>query len=243
MVAAAVLSFVALALGVTIPQLLLIGAILNTVVAVYLYTLVPEFLLRFLAFLLVRVIYRLKVTGIDRIPEEGAVLLVCNHVSYADALVISAACPRPLRFVMEAAIFKIPVLNAIFRGMKAIPVAPAAEDRSVREAAFNSVAVELRAGQAVCIFPEGGLTRDGAIGEFRPGVARILSETPVPVVPCALGNLWDSLFSRQPGPWFKRLPGRFWSRIYFRVGAAQRPAEATPAGLREQVVALRGTAA
>ena len=173
----------------------------------------PEFLLRFLAWLLVHFIYRLETRGIENIPEEGPALLICNHVGFADAIVISAACPRPIRFIMESSIFRIPVLSTIFRGMKAIPVAPAKEDPEVYERAFQIVAEELRDGNLVCIFPEGRLTADGEIGEFRAGMMRILKETPVPVVPMALSGLWDSMFSRKYGAVWKRWPRRFWPKI------------------------------
>jgi MFS family permease len=125
MVAAALLGAGALQAGLTIPQLLLATGVLNLLVAIYIYTLVPEFLLRFLAWLLVHFVYRLERRGLDHIPDEGPALLICNHVGFADAIVISAACRRPIRFIMEASIFRIPVLSQIFRGMKAIPVASA----------------------------------------------------------------------------------------------------------------------
>src|ERR1700719_4462596 len=196
MVAAALLGAVGLSKGLTVLQLILVAALLNAVVAIYIYTLVPEFLLRFVCWLLVHTLYRLKKRG-ARFPESGAALLVCNHVSFVDALVISAACRRPIRFVMESAIFAAPVINVLARGMKAVPIASAKEDRAVYERAFATVAMELAAGQLVCIFPEGRLTSDGTIAPFRPGLMRILAQTPVPVVPLALSGLWGSLFSRR----------------------------------------------
>ncbi|HLF24607.1 MAG TPA: 1-acyl-sn-glycerol-3-phosphate acyltransferase, partial [Burkholderiales bacterium] len=195
-VAAALFGAMLLKLGLTIPELLLVTGILNVVVAAYIYTLVPEFLLRFLSWLLIHFIYRLRKSGLENIPDEGPALLVCNHVVYVDALVISAACRRPIRFIMEAGIFKIPLLSTVFRGMKAIPVASAKEDPETYRRAFDIVAAELRDGNLVCIFPEGRLTADGEIGEFRPGMMRILTETAVPVVPLALSGLWNSIFSR-----------------------------------------------
>ena len=167
MVVAALFGAVLLARGVSIPQLLLVCALLNLAVAAFIYARVPEFLLRFLAWLVARVIYRIRVRGLEQVPATGAALVVCNHVSFADALVLSAAVHRPLRFVMEAAIFRIPVANLIFRGMKAIPIATANEDRAVRDAAFEQVLRELAAGELVCIFPEGRLTIDGSIGPTR----------------------------------------------------------------------------
>src|SRR5690606_36132140 len=206
MVAAAALAALALEAGLTIPQLILLTAVLNAFVAIYIYGLVPEFLLRFLAWLLVNFIYRLDRRGIENIPERRPALLICNNVSYADAIVISAGCSRPIRFIMESSIFKIPVLSTIFRGMKAIPVAPAKQDPVVYERAFEIVAEELQRGNLVCIFPEGRLTPDGEVQEFRAGMLRILKETPVPVIPMALSGLWNSMFSRKYKAVWKRWP-------------------------------------
>jgi 1-acyl-sn-glycerol-3-phosphate acyltransferase len=240
MVVAAIFGAVALQSGMTIPQLLLATGILNAFVAIYIYTLVPEFLLRFLAWLLVNVMYRSKAEGLKNIPEDGPALLICNHVGFVDAIVISAASRRPVRFIMESTIFKIPVLSTIFRGMKAIPVAPAKEDPETYERAFELVARELRDGHLVCIFPEGRLTPDGEIGPFRPGMLRILKETPVPIVPMALSGLWNSMFSRKYGPMWNRWPRRFWARITLRVGEPLDPATADLDLMRARVVALRG---
>jgi 1-acyl-sn-glycerol-3-phosphate acyltransferase len=240
MVAAAALGASALTLGLTIPQLLLLTGILNAFVAAYIYGLVPEFLLRFLAWLLVHGIYRLKRRGIEHIPEDGPALLICNHVGYADAIVISAACPRPVRFIMEASIFRIPVLSFIFRGMKAIPVAPQKEDPAVYERAFEIAAHELRDGNLVCIFPEGRLTSDGEIGAFRPGMLRILKETAVPVIPMALSGLWDSMFSRKHKALWRRWPRRFWPRIELNVGSPLAPEQLSLDAARERVSSLRG---
>lgn len=239
-VVAAMFGAILLKLGLTIPQLLLVTGILNVFVAAYIYTLVPEFLLRFLSWLLIHFIYRLDKNGLDNIPEEGPALLVCNHVGYVDALVISAACRRPIRFIMEAGIFRIPVLSGIFRGMKAIPVASAKEDPETYRRAFEIVASELRDGNLVCIFPEGRLTADGEIGQFRPGMMRILQETSVPVVPVALSGLWDSMFSRKEKSVWRRLPRGLWPKIALRVGAPVEPAAASPELLRGRVLELRG---
>jgi 1-acyl-sn-glycerol-3-phosphate acyltransferase len=240
MVVAALLGAIALKAGLSIVELLLLTGILNAFVAAYIYRLVPEFLLRFLAWLLMHFIYRLETRGRDNIPAQGPALLICNHVGFADALVISAGCPRPIRFIMEAAIFRIPVMSGIFRGMKAIPVAPAKEDPAVYERAFQIVAEELRDGQLVCIFPEGRLTADGEIGEFRAGMMRILKETPVPVVPMALTSLWDSMFSRKYKQVWKRWPRRFWPKIGLRIGTPIAPEHADLQSLRQAVVELRG---
>ncbi len=238
MVIAAGLAVLALNAGATIPQLLLLTGILNALVAVYIYTLVPEFLLRFLDWLLIHSIYRLNATGLHNIPEEGPALLVCNHQSLADALIVAAAVRRPIRFVMYYAIFNIPVLNFIFRSMKAIPIAGAKEDPEVLNKAFDEVAAALADGQLVCIFPEGRLTLDGRIGEFRPGMSRILERTPVPVIPLALDGLWKSIFSRNRDKW--RVAALF-PPVRLAIGPAVAPASANPESLREIVGGLLKT--
>jgi len=240
MVAAAGLGAVCLSQGMTIPQLILLTAVLNACVAAYIYSLVPEFLLRFVAWILMRLLYRLRKIGIDNVPDAGGALIVCNHVSFVDALVISAACPRPIRFVMESAIFKMPVVNIFARGMKAIPIASAKEDRNAMERAFAIVASELRDGNLVCIFPEGKLTADGNMNVFRPGMTRILAETPVPVVPMALSGLWTSMFSRAEKSAWRRLPRRLFAKITVSAGPPVASELATPDAMREQVLALRG---
>jgi 1-acyl-sn-glycerol-3-phosphate acyltransferase len=240
MVVAAGMAAGLLAAGLSIPQVLLVTALLNALVAVYIYALVPEFLLRFLAWVLVRLIYRVRVRGSEHVPEHGPALVVCNHVAFTDPIVLTAACRRPMRFVMDAGIFRIPVLSLVFRGMKAIPVASAKEDVAVRERAFAAVAAELRDGQVVCIFPEGRLTPDGGIGEFKPGVLRILAETPVPVVPAAVSGLWGSMFSRQEKQVWRRWPKRFLSHVDIAVGPPVPPGEVALEDLRARVAALRG---
>jgi len=240
MVVAAGSAAAALALGATIPQLLLATAILNAFVAVYIYSLVPEFLLRFIAWILMKLMYRLRVTGVESIPEEGPALIICNHVSFVDALVISASVPRPIRFVMESAIFKMPVVNTFARGMKAIPIASAKEDREAMERAFAIVAAELRDGNLVCIFPEGKLTADGNMNVFRPGMTRILNETPVPVIPIGMSGLWTSMFSRAAKSVWFRLPRRLFAKLTVTIGMPVEPRAATPDAMHATVLQLRG---
>ncbi|HYM36106.1 MAG TPA: MFS transporter, partial [Steroidobacteraceae bacterium] len=240
MVIAAGLAALCLWGGMTIPQLLLLTAIMNAFVAIYIYSLVPEFLLRFVAWILMHLFYRLRFRGIENIPSTGGALIICNHVSFVDALLLSAACPRPIRFVMESAIFKMPIVNLFARGMKAIPVCSAKEDRETMERAFATVANELRAGHLVCIFPEGKLTADGNMKVFRPGMTRIVSETPVPVVPMAIGGLWNSMFTRAEKTLWRRLPRKLFAKIVVSAGPPVPPQLAIPDGMREQVLALRG---
>ncbi len=238
-IAAALLAIVLFRLGLTIPQVILVTAILNAAVAVYIYTLVPEFLMRFMAWLTIHSVYRLQKTGLERIPEEGAALVVCNHVSYVDALVISAACRRPIRWVMDHRIFRIPLLSFFFRTARAIPIAPAREDPAVLERAYDAIAEALESGELVGLFPEGRLTTDGEIAQFRSGVNRIVARTPVPVIPMALSGLWDSLFARRPDK-LRRVPWKLFPRVRVAVGDAVAPSAAAPDHLRAVVLDLRG---
>ncbi|MGB9110792.1 MAG: MFS transporter [Telluria sp.] len=241
MVAAAGVAVALIARGFTIPQMFLTTALLNAVVAVYIFSLVPEFLMRFLAWLLIHTIHRVATIDADQIPEEGAAVLVCNHVSYVDAIVIMAASPRPIRFVMDHRIFKTPLLGFIFRTSKAIPIAPAKEDPWRMEKAYVDIAHALHDGELVCIFPEGKLTTTGELNEFRGGIAKIVERSKVPVIPMALRGLWGSVFTRDPSRLFERTLARGWrSKLALVVGRPVPPQEVTPEGLYEQVLALRG---
>ncbi|KAF0814990.1 Lysophospholipid transporter LplT [Andreprevotia sp. IGB-42] len=226
--------------GVSIPHVLLIAALLNLVVAAYIYTLLPEFLMRFLVWIATHTLYRIKPEGLSNIPEEGGCVLICNHVSFMDALILAGAVRRPVRFVMDHRIFKIPVLSFIFRTAGAIPIAPAKENAALKAKAYDRVAEYLQAGEVVCIFPEGGITRDGEIQPFRPGIEDIIRRTPVPVLPMALQGLWGSFFSRKDGAAMMKLPRGVWSRIGLRTGLPVPAADANKDVLEAQVRALRG---
>jgi 1-acyl-sn-glycerol-3-phosphate acyltransferase len=241
MVAAALLGGVGLAKGLSVLQLILLAALLNAVVAIYIYTLVPEFLLRFVCWLLMHTLYRMKKQGVH-FPEAGPALLVCNHVSFVDALVISAACRRPIRFIMDEAIFRAPIIRTLAAGMKAIPIASAKDDATILERAFELIAAALRDGELVCIFPEGKLTKDGEIAAFRAGLTRIVTETPVAVIPMAITGLWGSMFSRQAPRLWQRLPRKFWHRVVVNVGEAVAPEKALPEEMRARVCALYAAA-
>jgi 1-acyl-sn-glycerol-3-phosphate acyltransferase len=228
------------AAGLSIPQLFLVTALMNAAVAVFIYGLVPEFLMRFLAWMLIHTMYRVRKEGLENIPEEGPCIVVCNHVSYVDAMVIAASIRRPIRFVMDHRIFAIPVLSFVFRAMRTIPIASAKEDPAMKDRAFAEAAAALAAGEIVGIFPEGRLTETGEINAFRPGVQQMVATTPVPVVPLALSGLWGSFFSRSHhGRAMRRLRGVF-SRIALIAGPPIPPDRVAPAQLEAAVLALRG---
>lgn len=221
-----------------IPEYFLILAIMNAVVALYVYSQLPEFVLRFVIYVLSHTMYRVQSRGLDHIPAEGAAVLVANHVSYVDALLIGGAVRRPVRFVMEKAIYDLPVANWLFKAARTIPICAKQKDEAVYEAAFAAIQRELAQGNLVCIFPEGRLTKTGDIDSFRPGIERILSETPVPVVPMALQGLWGSFFSHHGKGAFK-FKGRFWSKVTLIASEAVPAEQAGAAALEAKVRALR----
>ena len=226
MIGSSVIAGALLQAGCTISQIFLFTGLANALVAGYIFLLVPEYLLRFVSWVLSRGIYRFDVQGDAHIPSDGPALLICNHVSFVDAMLLMAASPRPITFVMDHNIFKLPVLGWLFRLAKAIPVAPRSEDAQAYEHAMASAVARLAEGELVCIFPEGGITRDGQLGTFRGGVLKILERSAqaglqVPVLPMALTNLWGSFFSRIEHGVAMVKPFRrgLWSRVGVNVGA------------------------
>ncbi len=224
--------------GISIPQFFFVLAIINAIVALYVYLQVPVFFLRLIVWMISHTMYRVTHRNLQEIPEKGGVLLVCNHVSYMDALLLAGACPRPIRFVMDKTLSELPLLKYFFRRSKVIPICP--KDRRTVAAAFQTVEQCLAEGDVVCIFPEGQITYDGEIGIFKRGVDTIISRSPVPVVPLALQGLWGSWFSRESGKAMLKRPKRFWSKVTIVAGDAVSPDEATADVLRERVVSLRG---
>ncbi len=213
------------ALGFSVPDVFIILAVLNLGVAIYLYFLVPEFTLRLWSWLLVNLLYRLKVRGQENIPESGPALLICNHVSYVDWLIIAGGIRRPVRFVMDYKMAQRPWFRWILKQAKVIPIAPQKESPEILASAYAQISEALQAGDLVCLFPEGKLTRDGEVQDFKMGVERILAQTPVPVVPLALKGLWGSFFSHREGPALRKLPRRFWHRVGLHIGQSLPPSE------------------
>lgn len=239
MVVSAIVTIVLLSVAkLSIPELFLVVSLLNIAVNTYIFRIVPEFTMRFMIWLLGHSMYRVQHRDLQHIPDEGAALLVCNHVSFVDALLIGGAVRRPIRFVMYYKIYRLPVLNFIFRTAGTIPIAGRHEDLQIYEKAFQRISQYLKDGELVCIFPEGKLTADGEMNEFKSGVTRILEETPVPVIPMALQGLWGSFFSRDPN---KGIFHRIWSRVTLVAGPPLAVEQATPQALQEQVGALRGS--
>jgi len=245
MIGSSVIAGALLTAGFTIPQIFLFTGIANAVVAFYIFLVVPEYLLRFVAWVLSRFVYRYQVRGDEHIPLQGAAVLVCNHVSFVDAVLLMAASPRPIRFLMDHRIFRVPVLGWLFKLAKAIPVAPRSEDPVAYEAAFDAAAQVLREGDLLAIFPEGGITRDGTLQEFKGGIVKIMERAQadglrVPVIPMALTNLWGSYFSRieQGGAMVRPFRRGAFSRVGLNVGEAMPAGLVQPAALRQRVAGL-----
>ncbi|MBL8372650.1 MAG: MFS transporter [Burkholderiaceae bacterium] len=245
MIASSLMAGALLAAGLTVTELFLVIGLLNAVVAAYIFLLVPEYLLRFVAWIASRLIYRFRVRGDEHIPTQGAAVLVCNHVSFVDAVLLMAASPRPIRFVMDHRIFRIPVLGALFRLARAIPIAPQKEDPAVYQAAFDRAAAVLRDGDLLGIFPEGGITRDGQLQPFKGGIMKILARAAddgvrAPVIPLALTHLWGSYFSRieQGGAMVRPFRRGWFNRVGLNVGEPVPPEAVQPAALQARVEAL-----
>jgi len=240
MIVSSVAAGAMLGAGFTVPQIFLATGIANAIVAAYIFLLVPEYLLRFIAFIATRCVYRFRVRGDEHIPTEGPAIIVSNHVSFVDAIVLMAASPRPIRFVMDHRIFQVPVLGWLFRLAKAIPIAPQKEDPKTYAAAFEAADQVLAEGDLLGIFPEGGITRDGELQPFKGGVMKILERRAVPVVPVGLQNLWGSFFSRVEDGTAMVRPFRrgLFSCVTLVAGEAVPPAQVQPDVLRTRVKQL-----
>lgn len=240
MVGSAVMGIVCLSvLELSIPQLFVLLALLNTFVMLYLFYQVPIYAFRFFTWVVTHTMYRVKHKNLHNLPENGGALIVCNHVSYMDALLLSAVCPRLIRFVMEEDYAKLPPLRRFLKRAGVIPIS-STNRRSIRNA-FNEVEQALHEGHIVCIFPEGKLTSDGEVAEFMRGMELIIRRSPVPVIPMALKGLWGSYFSRYKGRACKGLPARFWTKLEIEAGEPISPADASCETLRQAVADLRGS--
>ena len=239
MVASAALGILLLVvIELSIPEYFLVLALMNIIVAVYVYSQVPEFVLRFFIWALGHTLYRVQDKGLENIPDTGPAILVCNHVSYVDALLIAGTYHRPIRFVMDRSIAEMKGLKTFFKIAKTIPICSPKANLEVYENAFKRIKEELDKGEVICIFPEGKLTQDGEVDTFKAGIERILKESPVPVVPMALEGLWGSFFSHKNGHALTTRPRRFWSKVTLTAAPLQSPTIATAASLEQDVKAL-----
>ncbi|MFT5110933.1 MAG: 1-acyl-sn-glycerol-3-phosphate acyltransferase [Parasphingorhabdus sp.] len=240
MVAAAGISIWVLGAGHSIPDLFLFISLFSVVVSIYIFGQAPEFLFRMIGWIMVHSVYQVSKQGLDHIPDQGAAVLVCNHVSLADAVILHAICPRHLRFVMDEDIYRLPVLNWLFRSVGAIPVTDPRIDRHKVHETYDRIAKVLENGELLCIFPEAGISRDGEIQKFKNGIEKIIKRTPAPVVPMAILGMWGSYFSRKSGSAMSGLPRRFFTKITILADSPVAPKQVTSADLQRKVQELRG---
>ncbi|MBV1870488.1 MAG: 1-acyl-sn-glycerol-3-phosphate acyltransferase, partial [Gammaproteobacteria bacterium] len=226
--------------GLSIPEYFLVVSIMNIVVAIYIYSHVPEFFLRFTIWILSHTAYRVSQKGFEYIPDEEAAVIVCNHVSYMDPLILASACARPVRFVMDKSTYNNPALNWFFKLAKTIPIASQKSDPELYNLAMERVSDELKAGNVVCIFPEGKLTKDGEVMNFHRDIETIINKDPVPVIPMALKGLWGSFFSHKDGAATSTRPTRFWSKISIEASEAWDEKQVSALALEQEVKRLRG---
>jgi acyl-[acyl-carrier-protein]-phospholipid O-acyltransferase/long-chain-fatty-acid--[acyl-carrier-protein] ligase len=224
-------------LHLTAAQGFLLMAVLTVVLTAGAMWVLPDFLLRFAILLLTRAAYRIRVLGRAHIPLEGPALLVCNHVSYMDALLLIATQQRRLRFMMGRDVFRsMWYFRPFFRLMGVIPIS---EHDSPRQlvAAIAAARHALDMGHMVAIFAEGALTRTGGVRAFRRGFERIVKGTTHPVIPVYIGGGWGSLWSYYHGRFVSRWPAcvRYPVTVVF---GAPLPAGTPPADVREAVLEL-----
>ena len=236
MVASAIFAILALVvIKISLVEYFLALALMNILVAGYVYSQVPEFVLRLFIWILGHTMYRVEQKGLEVIPEDGPAVLVCNHVSYVDALLIGGAYHRPIRFVMDRSISEMKGLKTFFKWAKTIPICSPKADIDVYENAFKRIKEELDDGNIVCIFPEGKITKDGNVDSFKAGIEHILKDSPVPVIPLALDGLWGSYFSHKDGHALTTRPKRFWSRVSLTAGKLQQPEDVSAQSLESDV--------
>lgn len=154
----------------------------------------PEKFFRTCAAIIVRLIYRVKFVGFEKIPTNGAAILIANHVSYMDGVMIQVGCKRQARFIIDSYIYKLPLVNYFMRYNRAIPIL--AKKESV-ENALDEVSKGLENGDVIGIFPEGQLTYTGHLGRFKPGIEWMVDRDPVPIYPIVIVGMWGSIFSRK----------------------------------------------
>jgi len=198
----------------------------------------PRFdFLRSFTLFLGRLFYRVETTGTENVPGKGGFILVCNHVGYSDAIPLSIACPRLVRFISAEGLFDLPIIGKCLKHFHGIPVSPDHATGAIRTAAAAA-----KEGDAVGIFPEGELTRSGSIQAVRPGFQLIARKADVPVVVAHLDGLWGSLFSFEREKYFFKWPHRLRFRIGVRFSKPIPPGQATPERIRTELLTMSAEA-
>ena len=204
-------------LGMSTVKILSALGIFTLLTALVITVFLFEFLLRFLCTVLVKIIYRVKVVGAENIPATGGALVVCNHVSYADAPLLCASMPRPLRFVMDRDFYNMPVLKTISDIVRTIPIS-ANDPPKKLAAAIRKARNAIRDGDILCVFPEGYMTRNGNLLSFKAGFERIVKGTSAPIIPAHIGGIWGSMLTYYHGRPFSTLPKKLPLPVSVRFG-------------------------
>lgn len=192
-----------------------------------------ETLLRGVGAFLARCVYRVRPLGLENLPRTGGALILPNHVTWVDAIVLQLACPRRLRYLIYEPIYNRPLLKPFLKMLGCIPIMPG---RSKGALALATAA--LQAGEVICIYPEGELTRTGTLLRLKKGYLHLARAANVPVVPVCLDQLWGSIFSYEGGRYFSKLPRRWPYPVTVAFGAALTPEQADPATVRERMLGL-----
>lgn len=215
------------------PAIFLAGGVMTLAGAVYVLFLLPDALLRFVLWALTHTLYRVRVPGREHLPAKGGALLVCNHVSFADAMFLIAATDRPIRFLMLKEIYDRPHIRW---GAKLLGVIPVSSEQRPREMikSLQAASAAIQDGEVVCIFAEGQITRIGNLLPFRRGFERIMKNVDAPIIPVALDGVWGSIFSFEKGRFFWKLPRRLLQPVVVNFGRPL-PPTATPFEVRAAV--------
>lgn len=220
--------------GVSINHQFILIAVLCLAVTIYATTILPQHFVRFTVLTFMRIFYRQKVLHAERLPSEGGVLLVPNHVTYLDAFILTASSKRPIRFLMYDSYFKKAGLVRFF--IKFFDTVPISEKRA--KDAIQKAADAVAEGGVVCIFPEGQLTRSGCMNELKRGFEMIARNAKCPVVPVYMDGLWGSIFSFERGKFIYKWPYRLKYGVTVAWGDPMEAREATAVAVREKLSEL-----
>lgn len=217
-----------------------IAAVLTFGATAYVIWLLPDSLLRFVLWALTRTLYRIRVDGRENIPEKGGALFVCNHLSFVDALLLAACTDRPIRFIIYKGIYELPWIKPFAKLMRAIPISAELRPREMLQS-LRTASEAIRAGEVVCIFAEGQITRIGHLLPFRRGFERIMRDLEAPIIPIALDGVWGSIFSFDKRRFIWKLPRRIPFPVAVQFGRPM-PHTATPVEVRQEVQQLMAKA-
>jgi acyl-[acyl-carrier-protein]-phospholipid O-acyltransferase/long-chain-fatty-acid--[acyl-carrier-protein] ligase len=223
-------------LSMSAPQLFVVLGVMTLALTVATIILLPDFLVRFLCLLLVRLCYRLRVVGIENVPVEGGALLVCNHASLVDAPLLAATQQRRIRFAMDRDIYNRSWLKPVFKLMGVIPISGSDPPKMMIQS-LRKARAAMNEGFIVCIFAEGAMTRTGMPQAFKRGVERIMRGSDYDIIPVYLGGAWGSIFSYYYGKPLSTLPRKFPYQVSIHFGRPM-PADSTAGRIRQSVLEL-----